>query len=78
MIANAQGLKVCARCKIPKEPKFFNNLRQELDGLDYYCKFCRNQITMAWRRANPDKLIRCHTKDAARKRRQYRERRGAR
>ncbi len=78
MIADTEGLKTCPRCKFRLPPGSFNNLKQEIDGKDYYCKSCRNKITKAWRKANPAVYAVCLTNAAARKRRKYGERKETR
>jgi hypothetical protein len=45
MIIN--GFKCCIKCQILKEVEFFYKstaLRKNDDGLDYYCKVCRNSL----------------------------------
>jgi hypothetical protein len=74
MIPDTEGLKRCPRCTLRKKPELFNRSKHEVDGRDCYCKFCRNEISKQWRRANPAAYALTQRNDTARKRRQYADR----
>jgi hypothetical protein len=37
--------KVCSKCKIEKDESEFHNNKRNPDGLDYYCKACRKEVS---------------------------------
>lgn len=37
--------KICTKCKIEKDESEFYNIKRNVDGLDYYCKECRNRLS---------------------------------
>lgn len=36
-------MKICTKCKNPKEEKYFRKNKRKKDGLDLYCKICRKE-----------------------------------
>ena len=53
-----EGLKICPRCKQAKPPTFEYWMRNKrgTDGLDAYCKICKNKKNKIWELANPEKV----------------------
>ena len=47
--------KKCSKCHITKHVDFFYKNYAKKDGRQTHCKECHNEVTMAWRKANPDK-----------------------
>ena len=45
----------CARCKITKNISMFYRNKGKKDGRQSHCKICHNEVTIKWRKANPDK-----------------------
>lgn len=48
-------LKICSRCKEPKERTEFTARKDSTDGLKGHCKECHKVETKQWRDNNPDK-----------------------
>ena len=40
--------KICSRCKIEKDEREFYKNQRKPDGLDYYCKACRNKANTGY------------------------------
>lgn len=49
------GLKVCTKCKVPKDPKCFHSNITSKDGLSHYCKPCNKRSPYEGRK---DRLLR--------------------
>ena len=47
--------KQCSKCKSIKDISMFYRNKAKKDGRQTHCKECHNEVTMAWRKANPDK-----------------------
>ena len=47
--------KTCSKCKTVKNISMFYRNKAKKDGRQTHCKECHNEVTMAWRKANPDK-----------------------
>ena len=47
--------KQCTKCKNIKDSSLFYRNKYRTDGRQSHCKVCHNEVTMAWRKANPDK-----------------------
>ena len=45
----------CARCKITKDNSMFYKNKRKINGRQSHCKVCHNEVTMKWRKDNPDK-----------------------
>jgi hypothetical protein len=48
--------KKCLKCLEKKELDLFPKMSRNKDGLDTYCKVCRNEINKQYRTSNPEKL----------------------
>lgn len=48
--------KKCLKCLEEKEIKVFPKLSRNKDGLDNYCKTCRNEVNKQYRIDNPEKI----------------------
>ena len=48
-------MKICDKCKQSKEEKEFANCKRYDDGIDYWCKICRNQYNREHRKSNLQK-----------------------
>jgi hypothetical protein len=49
------GTKVCRRCSKRRQKKFYYASKQFKDGLDNWCKVCKNDAHVKWRTANRGK-----------------------
>jgi hypothetical protein len=49
-------MKRCARCKEEKELNEFGAVKQYKDGLDYYCKACKNLFSKETYKKNPKRV----------------------
>lgn len=41
-------IRVCYRCKQPKDVSLFSKKRRSADGINQYCKLCMYEIARAW------------------------------
>lgn len=49
-------MKVCGRCKVPKPLLLMKRDKRNGDGFSSFCKECHKAASVAWQKANPDKL----------------------
>lgn len=49
-------MKICKTCKEQKSFDLFNRHKQSKDGLDIYCKVCRNKISKKWKDLNKESI----------------------
>ena len=45
----------CTKCKATKDVSMFYRNKHKINGRQSHCKECHNEVTMKWRKANPDK-----------------------
>ena len=48
-------MKECSKCKETKPRSEFHKQKRTRDGLQCYCKECKNLVHRAWIKQNPDK-----------------------
>jgi len=46
--------KGCAKCGAEKELSAFSKDNYRFDGLDYWCKACKNESSVRWKKTNPE------------------------
>ena len=46
--------KICAKCKLEKPTTEFNKNSTRRDNLDYYCRICKNFMSLTWKKNNKD------------------------
>lgn len=51
----ARKVKKCTKCKKFKSISSFQNNATTKDGLQFWCKFCKNAINKRWKNKNPEK-----------------------
>ena len=47
--------KTCTKCKITKDISMFYKNKYKADNKQSNCKICHDEITIKWRKNNPDK-----------------------
>ena len=47
--------KTCTKCKITKDISMFYKNKYKVDNKQSNCKICHDEITIKWRKNNPDK-----------------------
>ncbi len=50
-----EGMKKCSRCKEVKEIAAFGSCKATKDGLNYYCRTCSTDSTVAYHKRHPEK-----------------------
>lgn len=49
-------MKTCTKCGETKSIAMFTKDKKTLDGLDLWCKLCKNQSRITWQKNNPSKV----------------------
>ena len=47
--------RICTKCKITKDISMFYKNKYKVDNKQSNCKMCHDEVTIKWRKNNPDK-----------------------